>query len=163
MLSKIPEVSLFFVSRDMGHSTFSCSPCRQALLQQVQRDDNIQTLLEAILDAFEFAEEADSLRDLKPKSRQAKILENMLRCVSECAEFISSYAEDIKVGMSSGSPSLVIINNKMWFAGKRVLKNIVGPVDETIEQHRSNLVLLRERFLARAAVITEVTVIEAGA
>jgi hypothetical protein len=46
--------------------------------------------------------------------------------------------------------------------GKRVLKNIIGLVDEKIEQHRSNLVLLRERFLARATVITEVTVIEAG-
>jgi hypothetical protein len=43
------------------------------------------------------------------------------------------------------------------------LKNVIGPVDEKIEQHRSNLVQLRERFLSRAAVITEVTVIEAGA
>jgi hypothetical protein len=51
----------------------------------------------------------------------------------------------------------------MRLTGKRVLKNIVGPVDEKIEQHRSNLVLLRERFLARAVVITEVTVVEAGA
>jgi hypothetical protein len=48
-------------------------------------------------------------------------------------------------------------------AGKRVLKNIVGPVDDKIEQHRSNLVRLRESFLARAIVIAEVTVIEAGA
>jgi hypothetical protein len=80
-----------------------CLTYRQALLRQVQRDDNIQTLLEAILDAFEFAEEADTLRDLKPNSRQAKILEDMLKCVSECAEFIRSYAEDVKVGMSSWS------------------------------------------------------------
>jgi hypothetical protein len=43
------------------------------------------------------------------------------------------------------------------------LKNIVGTVDEKIEQRRSNIVRLRERFVARAAAVTEVTVIEAGA
>jgi hypothetical protein len=107
MLSKIPEVRLLVLSQDMTHST-PCSPClRQALLRQVQRDDNIETLLETILDAFEFAEDADALRDIRPESRQAKILEDMLKCVSECAEFISSYAEDVKVGMSSRSLGLI--------------------------------------------------------
>jgi hypothetical protein len=71
------------------------------LLKQVQRDDNIQTLLEAIRDAFEFEEEADTLRNLKPESRQAKILEEMLKCVSESAKFISSYAEDVNLGTPS--------------------------------------------------------------
>jgi hypothetical protein len=89
-----------------------CSFCRQVLLQQVQRDDNVQTLLEAIVDAFKFAEEADPLRDIRPESRQAKILEDMLRCVTECAEFITSYAEDVNVGTSSWSLLLVIMN--MW-------------------------------------------------
>ncbi|KAH9960961.1 hypothetical protein BGW80DRAFT_922078 [Lactifluus volemus] len=105
----------------------------ETLLQQVQRDGNIQVLLEAIRDAFEFAVEADTLRNLKPESRQATILGEMLECVSECAKFISSYAEDIKVG-------------------KRTLKNIVGQVDGKIDQYRTNLVRLRDNFLARAAV-----------
>jgi hypothetical protein len=78
-----------------------CSPFCQTLLQQVQRDDNIQTLLEAIRDAFEFAEEADTLRNIKPESRQASILEEMLECVSESAKFIRSYAEDVNLGTSS--------------------------------------------------------------
>jgi hypothetical protein len=59
--------------------------------------------------------------------------------------------------------SLVGHYKRVMITGKRVLKNIVGPVDEKIEQHRSNLVRLRESFLAQATVITEVTVIEAGA
>jgi hypothetical protein len=80
------------------------------LLQQVQRDDNIQTLLEGICDAFEFAEEADTLRNIKPESRQAKILEEMLECVSESAKFIRSYAEDVNLGTSSEPLSLVIAN-----------------------------------------------------
>jgi hypothetical protein len=71
------------------------------LLQLVQRDDNVQTLLEAIRDAFELAEEADTLRDIQPESKQAKILHEMLECVSKTAEFIESYARDVQVGMSS--------------------------------------------------------------
>jgi hypothetical protein len=50
----------------------------------------------------------------------------------------------------------------IWFAGKRALKNILGQADGQIEEYRSNLVRLQERFLARAAVTTEITVLEAG-
>jgi hypothetical protein len=71
------------------------------LLKQVERDGNVQTLLEAIRDAFEFAEEADTLRNIKPESKQAAILEEMLECVTECAKFIRSYAEDVQVGTLS--------------------------------------------------------------
>jgi hypothetical protein len=43
------------------------------------------------------------------------------------------------------------------------LKNIVGQVDEKIDQYRVNLIQLRDTFLACAAVMTEITVIEVGA
>jgi hypothetical protein len=67
----------------------------------VERDNNVQTLLEAIQHAFELAEEADTLRNIQPESKQAKILYEMLECVSSSAEFIESYAKDVQVGMSS--------------------------------------------------------------
>jgi hypothetical protein len=73
----------------------------QTLLQQVQRDENVEALLETIRDAFEFAEDADTLRSIKQESKQAKILEVMLQCVSESARFITSYAEDVQVGTLS--------------------------------------------------------------
>ena len=88
------------VRRDKTPSLFFHSCC-QTLLQQVERDNNVQTLLEAIRDAFEFAEEADTLRNINPESRQAAILEEMLECVSECAKFITSYAGDVQIGTSS--------------------------------------------------------------
>jgi hypothetical protein len=75
------------------------------VLKQVERDGNVQTLLEAIRDAFEFSEEADALRNIKPESRQAAILEEMLECVTECAKFIRLYAEDVQVGSLSLSLS----------------------------------------------------------
>jgi hypothetical protein len=99
MLSKIPEVRLHALMEDrersMGLINF------QTLLLQLQRDDNVQTLLEAIQDGFEFAREADALKNMEPASTQARILDEMLECVTECARFIISYAEDVQVGTSS--------------------------------------------------------------
>jgi hypothetical protein len=89
---------------------FCVSLLLQTLLQQVERDLNVETLLEAIRDGFEFVEEADTLRNIMPESTQATILEEMLECVSKCAEFIQSYAEDVHVGTSFSSLSLVGIN-----------------------------------------------------
>jgi hypothetical protein len=80
------------------------------LLQQVERDLNVEKLLEVIRDTFKFLEEADTLRNIMPESRQATILEDMLESVSKCAEFIQSYAKDVQVGPSSSSLSLIGIN-----------------------------------------------------
>ena len=79
----------------------SFSPGIQTLLQQVGRDDNVRTLLEAIRDAFEFAKEAAILRNIQPSSMQLKILDEMLQCVYKSAEFIESYAKDVQLGTSS--------------------------------------------------------------
>jgi hypothetical protein len=43
------------------------------------------------------------------------------------------------------------------------LKSIVGQVDGKIDQYRTNLVRLRDNFLARATATTEIAVLEAGA
>jgi hypothetical protein len=77
----------------MEHSLISS--ILQTLLQQFQQDDNVRSLLKAIRDAFEFIIEADVLRNMELASTQVKILDEMLECVSECATFIISYAEDV--------------------------------------------------------------------
>jgi hypothetical protein len=86
------------------------SPCYQALLRQVQRDQNVRTLFVAIRDGFEFAKDADALRNISPESRQAKILEEMLQCVYEIGKFIELYAKHVQVGKSSWPLALVIVN-----------------------------------------------------
>jgi hypothetical protein len=70
------------------------------LLRQAQRDDNVRALFEAIRDAFEFSKDADVLRSIKPESRQARILEEMLQCVFEIGKFIELYAKHMQVGRS---------------------------------------------------------------
>jgi hypothetical protein len=76
------------------------SPRCQTLLQQVERDDNVRALFKVIRDGFEFAKEADALRSINPESRQARILEEMLRCVYEIGKFIELYAKHVQVGRS---------------------------------------------------------------
>jgi hypothetical protein len=73
----------------------------QTFLQQFHQDDNVRSLLQAIHDAFAFVIEADVLRNMEPASTQVKILDEMLECISECATFIISYAEDVHIGTSS--------------------------------------------------------------
>jgi hypothetical protein len=74
------------------------SPCRQTLEDQFQRDENARKLLEAIRDAFNFANEADILRKMQPGSAQAKILDKMLQYITDCAKVIESCAFMGRVG-----------------------------------------------------------------
>jgi hypothetical protein len=111
----------------------------------------------AIRDAFEFAKDADALRNINPESRQAKILEEMLQCVFEIGKFVELYAKHVQVGKPSWPLASMIVN--MSFVGTRAWKNILGQVDGEIEQYRTTLIRLREDFLARATVTTEIAVL----
>ncbi len=64
------------------------------VLEQFQRDGNIQTLLITIHDAFDFANEEDTLKVVERESKQARILTLMLQHVCNCCDFIQSYAKD---------------------------------------------------------------------
>ncbi|KAF8812683.1 WD40 repeat-like protein [Phlegmacium glaucopus] len=113
----------------------------QTFLSQVQRDENIQTLLTAIHDAFDVTEEARPLKNIKPDSKQADILKHMLQHVCHCGDFIQSYARDVE----------------LW---KRWLKNIGGPDDDKIARLCHGFVQLRTAFLDHAVVTTEIKVLQ---
>lgn len=87
-------------------SFFGC----QTFLIQVQRDENIQALLDAIYNAFDFTQEADHLKDLTPHSKQGHILTLMLQHVCHCGDFIKSYAQDVQFCMSTSSVSSATVN-----------------------------------------------------
>ena len=88
---------LIFILRVSGCQTF---------LIQVQRDENIRALLDAIYDAFDFTQEADALKDIAPHSKQGHILTLMLQHVCYCGDFIKSYAGDVQFCMSTSSVSM---------------------------------------------------------
>ncbi|KAI0260995.1 hypothetical protein BC834DRAFT_492665 [Gloeopeniophorella convolvens] len=120
----------------MAWSVLSCIP--KALLAQVERDGNVQALLSAVHDAFDFAQLAEPLKAIKPGSKQAQILTIMLQHVCDCGDFIDSYAQD----------------KSFW---TRFLKNLPRQVDGRVEGYRKTLINLRDDFLRYAVVTTEVT------
>ena len=126
----------------------------QTLLEQVQRDERIHGLLDAIRDAFDFAQE---VLNITPQSKQGHILMLMLRHVCCCSDFIRSYAKDTQF-RTLPSVLLAIIN--ALFAGRRLLRNITGGVDNQIEQLCNTFVELRKAFLDRVTVTTEITVVQ---
>ncbi|KAH9054284.1 hypothetical protein EDB87DRAFT_1825179 [Lactarius vividus] len=76
----------------MAHGLLSAIP--KTVLEQFQRDDNVQTLLVAMHDAFDFANQEDRFKAIQHDSRQAQILTLMLQHVCNCCDFIQSYAND---------------------------------------------------------------------
>jgi hypothetical protein len=144
----------FFVVAGMRSSLASLG-C-QTFLEQVQLDERVQALLEAICDAFDFAQEAAPL-EITPQSKRGNILMLMLRHVCSCSDFILSYAKDTQF-RTLPSVLLAIIN--VLFAGKRLLKNITGEVDKQIEALCNTFVKLRKAFLDSVTVTTEITVVQ---
>ncbi|KAH9056680.1 hypothetical protein EDB87DRAFT_1635768 [Lactarius vividus] len=88
-VSSIAELHPF---AKMAYELVSAIP--KTLLEQYERDDNVLTLLEAMHDAFDFANHEDTLKSIKPGSRQAEILTMMLRDVCSCSDFIRSYTKE---------------------------------------------------------------------
>ena len=106
-------------------------------------------------DAFDFAHHEDTLKSIKPDSKQAEILTMMLRDVCSCSDFIQSYADDSQFCMLSSSSLLAGVN--VWFLGKRTLKNIGRGVAKDIEDLSAALVDHRRAFFNQATITTEIT------
>ena len=139
------------IRRSSGYQTF---------LKQVQRDERIQALLDAIHDAFDFAQEAAPLKNITPQSKQGNILMLMLRHVCCCSDFIQSYAKDTQFRTLPNSVLLAITN--VLFAGKRLLENIqkTSNVDEQITALCNTLVKLQKAFMDRVTITTEITIVQ---
>jgi len=91
-------------------SLIPCLFACQTLLEQYQRDDNVLALVEAMHDAFDFAHHEDTLKSIKPDSKQAEILTLILQDVCSCGDFIQSYAKDSQFCMLSLSSQLAGVN-----------------------------------------------------
>jgi len=76
----------------MAHGLLFAIP--KTLLEQFQRDDNIQILLLDVREAFDFTSQEDAFKAIERVPRQAQILKLMLQHVCNCCDFIRSYAKD---------------------------------------------------------------------
>ncbi len=106
-------------------------------------------------DAFDFAHHEDTLKSIKPESKQAQILTLMLQDVCSCCDFIQSYAKDPQFCTLS-SPTLLADTN-VQFLGKRTLKNMDGGVERKLEDLSTAFVEHRRAFLDQATITTEIT------
>ena len=130
----------------------------QSILDQVNRDKNVKTLLEDIHDVFNLGKLVDSLGAIKSGSTQAQILTAMLQHVCNCGDFIQSYAKNTQFCMYILPNSFLTLN--MSLAGQRIMKSFIGQDDAQIEDYRSSLFRLRDLFLNHATVTTEITVVQ---
>ncbi|KAH9030075.1 hypothetical protein EDB84DRAFT_1676992, partial [Lactarius hengduanensis] len=117
----------------MAYKVLSVIP--EELSKQYQRDKNVRELVKSMRDAFDFANDEDTLKTIKPQSNEAKILTQMLRDVSSCSDFIQSYIKDSQFS-------------------KRMAKSIGGGVEEKIQELSVAFVENRKAFLDRAVVST---------
>ncbi|KAH9069678.1 hypothetical protein EDB83DRAFT_2518039 [Lactarius deliciosus] len=113
----------------------------EELSKQYQRDDNVRTLLKAMHDAFDFANHEDTVKTIKPKSKEAEILTQMLQDVSICNDFIRSYIKDPQFS-------------------SRMAKSMVGGVEEKIQELSFAFEQNKKAFLDQAIVTTKITAFE---
>ncbi|KAH9032448.1 hypothetical protein EDB85DRAFT_2145566 [Lactarius pseudohatsudake] len=123
----------------MAYSLFFAIP--KTLLEQFRLDDDIRTLLVAMHDAFDFANQEDRFKAIGRVSTQVQILTLMLQHVCNCCDFIQSYAKD----------------SQFW---KRTLTNIGGQVNKQIEDFHTTLHKLQKAFLDEATITTEITALQ---
>ncbi|KAF8265039.1 hypothetical protein EI94DRAFT_390969 [Lactarius quietus] len=135
-MSPVAELSPY---AKMAHGLLFAIP--KTLLEQFQRDGNIQILLVAMHDAFDFTNQEDAFKAIERVPRQAQILTLMLQHVCNCCDFIRSYAKD----------------SQFW---KRMLKHIGSQVDKKIEDFRSTFMQLHKAFVDEASITTEITALQ---
>ena len=106
-------------------------------------------------DAFDFTRYEDTLKSIKPDSKQAEILTLMLRDVCSCSDFIQSYTKDKLFCTLSSHTVLVDLNRQSSVI--RMLKNIGSGVEGKFQGLSAALDEHRRAFLDHAVITTEIT------
>ena len=106
-------------------------------------------------DAFDFTRHEDTLKSITPNSKQAEILDLMLRDVCSCSDFIQSYTKDSLFCTLSSHTSLVNLN--VVSSVIRMLKNIGGGVEGKFQGLSAALDEHRRAFFNHAVITTEIT------
>ena len=105
-------------------------------------------------DAFDFTRHEDTLKSIKPNSKQAEIIAVMLRDVCSCSDFIQSYTKDSLFCVLSSSALLANLNGSPVM---RMLKNLGSEVEGKFQELSSALDEHRRAFLDHAVITTEIT------
>jgi len=106
-------------------------------------------------DAFDFAHHEDTLKSIKPDSKQAQILTLMLQDICSCGDFIQSYTKDSEFCKLYSRIPLARVNVR--FSGKRTLRKMGGGAIKEVEDLSAAFVEHRKAFSDQAVITTELT------
>ena len=106
-------------------------------------------------DAFDFASHEDTLKSIKPHSKQAEVLTLMLRDVCSCSDFIQSYTKDSQYCRLSSLALLAKLS--LQSSVIRTLKNVGSGVEGKIQDLSTALLEHRRAFLDHAVITAEIT------
>ena len=108
MLSVIPKVC---PSSDLKEINILYSYVYQTIIDQVNHDKNVRTLLQDIHNIFNLGKLVNSLGAIKSGSMQAQIFTAMLRHVCNCGDFIQSYVKNTTLCMSLSLNSFLTLKH----------------------------------------------------
>ena len=96
---------------DLKETNILYSYVYQTIVDQVNHDKNIRTLLQDIHDIFNLRKLVNSLGDIKSSSMQAQILTAMLWHVCNCGNFIQLYMRNTTLCMSLSLNSFLTLKH----------------------------------------------------
>ncbi|KAJ4484499.1 hypothetical protein C8R41DRAFT_958545 [Lentinula lateritia] len=108
----------------------------EIVLKQMERDNNIISLAEAMDDAWAFVKEAEPLSQMNSRTN---IINHLAQQTTDCGYFISAYC-----------------GNKSWV--RRALKHCYIPTDQAIVQYGQKFIELKAALLGHSAISTEMMV-----
>jgi hypothetical protein len=106
-------------------------------------------------DAFDFTHHEDTLKCMKPNSKQAATIALMLRDICSCSDFIQSYTKDSLFSTLSSPTSLADLSVQSSVV--RIFKNLGSGVEGKFHELSSALLEHRKAFLDQAVITTEIT------
>ena len=103
----------------------------KVILNQINRDEKIGDLLEAVLEACEFLEDSTETKErLHESPGQRKLVAQLVRQIIECYHFVDAYARK-KLGSSQFCSIKVIIEFHQLLAFSRMLLRMLTPSSMT--------------------------------
>lgn len=128
---------------------------RQKFSEQIDLDQAVVDLLDAMDQALNLAQDGETLRLRCGRSdNHKKTLKCLIDLITECGYFIQSYLKDVNFCVYSLHfvlPSVL----KRHVLGKRFMKNVLSNGNITVENYRESLKNLRDDFVSEAIVNVE--------
>ena len=122
--------------------------------KQIERDDKVRSLVEAIEKTYAFTQEAAPIQKVES---QGNILRQLLLQTTECAKFIVQYADETSFCRLS-LPFIQAYAHVLYFSGWRTIKKSLSSKDDIINGFIEKFRELRNELSDTTVVNTQISV-----